>query len=99
MAYPDNERKRSLETLRSTISRRTLLKGAASTALFAPAIIGVGRARAAGQVVVRTPGGAYETAIKAAIYEPFTQETGIEVVTVPANIAKLLAMFKSGNVE
>jgi spermidine/putrescine-binding protein len=40
-------------------------------------------ARAAA-VVVRNPGGAYDEAQRKYIYDPFTKETGIEVVVVPA---------------
>ena len=56
-------------------------------------------ARAAGQVVVRNPGGAYSDTQKKYVYDPFTKETGIEVVIVPSTMAKMLAMVKSGNVE
>nr|WP_245396516.1 ABC transporter substrate-binding protein [Jiella sonneratiae] len=33
------------------------------------------------------------------VYDPFTEATGITVVPVAATVAKLLAMFESGNVE
>jgi putative spermidine/putrescine transport system substrate-binding protein len=56
-------------------------------------------ARAAAQVVVRNPGGAYDEAQRKYIYDPFTKETGIEVVVVASTMAKLLAMVKSGNAE
>ena len=84
-------------TLRSKPTRRVVLGGTAAF-LAAPAIIGR-PARAAGQVIVRTSGGAYAEAITPAIYEPFTRETGIEVVQVAATIGKLFAMFRSGNIE
>jgi len=57
------------------------------------------RARAAGQVVVRNPGGAYSDTQKKYVYDPFTAETGIEVVIVPSTMAKMLAMAKSGSAE
>ena len=79
-------------------SRRRILQGTAATAIVAPWVWSR-PANAAGQVIVRTPGGAYEEAQRKAIYEPFTKETGIEVVPVAATIAKLLAMFKANNVE
>ena len=79
-------------------TRRRLLVGGIAASVTAPAILSR-QVRAASQVIVRTPGGAYEDAIKAAIYGPFTRDTGIEVVTVAANIGKLLAMFRSGNIE
>jgi putative spermidine/putrescine transport system substrate-binding protein len=56
-------------------------------------------ARAAGQVVIRNPGGAWSDTQKKYIYEPFTKETGIEVVIVPTTLTKMLAMVKSGNNE
>jgi putative spermidine/putrescine transport system substrate-binding protein len=59
----------------------------------------VRRAGAAGKLVVRTIGGAYEEAVVKTIFEPFTKATGIEIVKVPATLGKLLAMFESGNIE
>ena len=76
--------------------RRSLVAGA--TALAIP-YVWSRPARAAGQVVVRNPGGAYSDTQKKFVYDPFTKETGIEVVIVPSTMAKLLAMVKSGNVE
>jgi putative spermidine/putrescine transport system substrate-binding protein len=54
---------------------------------------------AAGKVIIRTIGGAYEEANVKAIFEPFTKDTGIEIVKVPATLGKLLAMFEAGNPE
>ena len=76
------------------IRRRSLVVGA--SALATPY---VGSARAAGQVVVRNPGGAYSDTQRKYVYDPFTKETGIEVVIVPSTMAKMLAMVKSGTVE
>lgn len=56
------------------------------------------RADAAGQVIVRTPGGAYDSIRRTTVYEPFEKATGIHVVPVAATVAKLLAMFKAGQV-
>lgn len=56
-------------------------------------------AKPGGKVLVREPGGAWEESMRKAIYEPFTAETGIEVVPVATNAAKILAMVQSGNVE
>ncbi|HZS82958.1 MAG TPA: ABC transporter substrate-binding protein [Stellaceae bacterium] len=53
----------------------------------------------AGKVVVRTGGGAYEEALRKAIFEPFTAATGIQVVPFATNVAKLVAMVESGNIE
>jgi putative spermidine/putrescine transport system substrate-binding protein len=71
----------------------------ASAAIFAAPYVWSRSARAAAQVVVRNPGGAYSDTQKKYIYEPFTKETGIEVVIVPTTLTKMLAMVKSGNNE
>lgn len=76
--------------------RRFLMLGGA--ALAAPYVI-AGPARAAGQVIVRTPGGAYDDIMRRHVYEPFTKETGITVMPVAATVSKLLAMFRANNVE
>lgn len=76
--------------------RRSLI--AATAALAAP-YVWTRRARAAGQVVVRNPGGAYSDTMKKYVYDPFTKETGIEVIVVPSTMSKMLAMVKSGNSE
>jgi putative spermidine/putrescine transport system substrate-binding protein len=72
---------------------------AASAAGLAMPSVWTRPARAAGQVVVRNPGGAYSDTQKKFVYDPFTQETGIEVVIVPSTMAKMLAMAKSGTTE
>lgn len=77
-------------------TRRNLLI-AGSAVLAAPYVSRT--ARAAGQVVIRNPGGAWSDTQKKYIYEPFTRETGIEVDIVPTTLTKMLAMVKSGNNE
>jgi putative spermidine/putrescine transport system substrate-binding protein len=79
------------------ITRRRVLGGAAAVA--AGSFVWVRRAGAAGKIVVRTIGGAYEEGVMKAHFEPFTRATGIEVVKVPATLGKLLAMFQAGNIE
>src|SRR5262252_11199115 len=90
------------ETHPSTMSRRTFVATAgvagASLAAAAP-FVWTRRASAAGKVIIRTIGGAYEEAVTKAIFEPFTKATGIEVVKAPATLGKLLAMFEAGNME
>jgi putative spermidine/putrescine transport system substrate-binding protein len=82
------------------VSRRHFLAGtAAALATASMPVVWPRRASAAGKVVLRTIGGAYEEAVVKAIVEPFTKATGIEVVKVPATLGKLLAMFESGNIE
>ena len=82
---------------RFTLARRSLLVGGA-TALAMPYVWSK-PVRAAGQVVVRNPGGAYSDTQKQYIYDPFTKETGIEVVIVASTLTKMVAMVKSGNAE
>ncbi len=57
------------------------------------------KANAAGQVIIRSPGGVYDDTRRELIYEPFRKETGIEVVPVATTSAKLDAMIKSGHIE
>lgn len=78
-------------------TRRHLLTVSAMT-LPAP-MIWTRHAMAAQQLVVRTPGGAYDEVKKRTVYGPFLAATGIEIVPVPSTAAKLLAMFKAGQVE
>lgn len=83
----------------SALDRRTLLKGAAA-ALAAPAVIIPGRAFGATRLVVGNSGGAMGDAKQRAIYTPFTQETGIEILTTPApDISKIRAQVRTGDVE
>src|SRR5947209_19680795 len=82
---------------RTILTRRSVLAGSAA-ALAAPYVLSR-PARAAGQVVVRNPGGAYDETQRRYVYDPFTKETGVEVVVVPSTLTKMLAMVKSGNAE
>ena len=79
-------------------TRRRLLMTAAAASLAAP-IIWPRRAEAAQQLMVRTPGGVFDEVKKRTVYDPFRQATGIEIVPVPSTAAKLLAMFKAGQVN
>jgi putative spermidine/putrescine transport system substrate-binding protein len=78
--------------------RRKFSTGVA-VAAAAPTMFWIGKARAAEQVIVRTPGGVFDDVKKETIYDPFRKETGIEVVPVAATTAKLIAMMKSGQNE
>ena len=82
---------------RTRLTRRNLL--IAGSAVLATPYLSSRPARATGQVVIRNPGGAWSDTQKKYIYEPFTNETGIEVVIVPTTLTKMLAMVKSGNNE
>jgi putative spermidine/putrescine transport system substrate-binding protein len=81
-------------TTPASIHRRLLL----GATLAAPAL-GTARAQANGEVIVRTPGGAYDDIMRRYVYDPFTAETGIRVTVVAATAAKLIAMFRANNVE
>jgi len=84
--------------VRSNPTRRRLLRASASLALAAPTIW-TRNAAAATQLVVRTPGGSFDEVKKRLVYDPFREATGIEIVPVASTAAKLLAMFKAGQVE
>jgi putative spermidine/putrescine transport system substrate-binding protein len=84
--------------IRSARTRRSLLATISAGALAAP-MIWTRRATAAQQLVVRTPGGAFDDVKKKTVYDPFREATGIEIVPVASTAAKLLAMFKAGQVE
>lgn len=80
-------------------SRRTFLKlgtAAAGMLLAMPAIV---RAQSGGKVFVRTSGGSYQEGLQKGTWDDFTKKTGIEVVPVPANTAKLIAMAEAGSTE
>ncbi|WP_188194696.1 ABC transporter substrate-binding protein [Nonomuraea sp. SYSU D8015] len=92
----------------SPIGRRALLRGAAAlAALPALAACGTGTSRSSSAsggsgagggktVAVRNSGGAYGEALKKAIYDPFTQETGITVQVANLDGAQVLAQIKQG---
>ncbi len=52
-----------------------------------------------GEVVITSGGGTWEAAQKKAYFEPFEQETGIKVVLIPEDHAKLLASTERGQPE
>ncbi|MDR3535173.1 MAG: ABC transporter substrate-binding protein [Acetobacteraceae bacterium] len=84
--------------IRPTPTRRGLLVAASSLTLAAP-MIWTRRATAAQQLVVRTPGGVFDDVKKQTVYDPFLAATGIEIVPVASTAAKLLAMYKAGQVD
>ena len=83
--------------MRPILTRRSIL--AAGTAALAMPSVWPRPARAAGQLIVRNPGGAWDETQRRYIYDPFTKETGVEVVVVASTMTKMLAMVKSGNTE
>jgi putative spermidine/putrescine transport system substrate-binding protein len=86
------------------LTRRRLV-ASGSVALAATAMPGLGRHAASlaavqdNQVIMQVGGGAWEAAQDVAYFQPFQEETGIEVVKVPpADIGQLRAMVETGNV-
>lgn len=84
-------------TITKSLSRRRFLAGTATTVLATPFL--ARSAAAAGEVIIRSSGGAIEDNNRKTIWGPFEMETGIKVVPAAATAGKLFAMFKSGNVE
>src|SRR6185436_15865473 len=83
---------------KTNTGRRAFTAAVAATTV-APFMIWSRKASAAGQIIVRTPGGVFDDVKRETVYEPFRKETGIEVVPVAATTAKLMAMMKSGQNE
>ena len=75
------------------MNRRRFIAGAA-TLCAAPWV-----ARAAPeQLLVRTSGGSFQAAQEKAIFQPFTQATGIKVVPVPLSTGKLKEILETGRI-
>jgi putative spermidine/putrescine transport system substrate-binding protein len=55
--------------------------------------------KGSGEVVITSGGGTWEDAQRKAFFDPFTRDTGIKVVLVPEDHAKLLASIKVGQPE
>jgi putative spermidine/putrescine transport system substrate-binding protein len=89
---------------RPGLTRRQVLAGGAAAAAAAavPNLERFGSHSAAAQdnqVIMTVGGGAWEAAQDVAYFQPFTEETGIEVVKVPEpEIAMIRAMVETGNV-
>lgn len=84
------------------LSRRHLLAGSATalaaTTFSSVANLGSRAAAQDNQIIMTTGGGAWEAAQDIAYFEPFTAETGIEIVKVPEpEIAQVRAMVETGN--
>lgn len=86
-------------------NRRDFLRGTVATlgAGLSGSLIGTGNSRAAkksaGQIVIKQSGGAYQDANKKAFFDPFTEETGIEVVISNAGSAEIAASVEKGQVQ
>jgi putative spermidine/putrescine transport system substrate-binding protein len=83
----------------STISRRSLLAGAAG-ALAAPMVGGLARAAKPNSVSMVGYGGSYQDTLIQYVTNPFTEETGVKVNFVPGtDLAKIKAMQLMGHAE
>lgn len=83
--------------------RRLLATGSAALAAATVPGLGAGRSRAAAaqdnQIIMTTGGGAWEKAQDIAYFQPFTEETGIQITKVPEpDLAQVRAMVQTGNV-
>ena len=85
---------------RKVPSRRHFLVGASSLALAAPFVVS-SEVRAQNRTLyVNTWGGSWEEADKLAYFQPFTQETGIQIRPVsPVSYAKLKAQVRAGSYD
>lgn len=86
----------------TSLSRRSLLKAGGAAALGGAAVMAMPNIVRAQEKRVVTPsfGGSYETLLRQAIMDPFTAETGIEVVfSGTPDLARLKAQVQSGRVE
>lgn len=80
-----------------TASRRTFIAGAAALGIAAPSLV---RAQSSQRIVFANWGGSWEAAMKKAWWEPFTKETGIQVVGATGNtLGRLQAMVDAKRVE
>lgn len=81
----------------------TLAAGAAAMILAGPIAASAedvpDTLKGSGEVVITSGGGSWEAAQKKAFFDPFTRDTGIKVVLVPEDHAKLLASVKLGRPE
>ncbi len=82
-------------SLAHTGRRRALVTGATLVLPFA----WTARGQVAGEVMIRTSGGAYEDIMRRVVYEPFQRATGIRVIPVAATTSRLFAMLRARNVE
>jgi putative spermidine/putrescine transport system substrate-binding protein len=86
------------DNAKPSATRRQFLAGAASVA--APMILSSGCTKSGPQLVVVDFGGAGGEAKRRAIYEPFTQKTGINIVPVSGpDLAKIRSQVQAKDVE
>lgn len=84
----------------STLSRRSLLTGAAGV-LAAPMVLRSTRAAgSSNSLTIGIDGGSYQDLLVKAVFKPFTAETGIRVDIVPRpDMGRVKAQLLSGNVQ
>jgi|TARA_A100001391_G_scaffold37386_1_gene20524 mannopine transport system substrate-binding protein len=82
---------------------RTTLRQCATGIAFVLAAQTVSGAHAQDRVVIATTGGTWEQQMREFFFDPFTEETGIEVVTVSGsgseNLSRIVAMSMTGTME
>jgi putative spermidine/putrescine transport system substrate-binding protein len=86
---------------RGPIGRRRFLRSGIQGAIaagLAPFVF-ARKTSAAGRVLLRTFGGQIDEAARAAVWDPFTKATGIEVVPVVMPLAKFRALSEAGSAE
>jgi putative spermidine/putrescine transport system substrate-binding protein len=92
-----------MKRLRSSISRREILKAGSGLVLatFAsPAIVSPASAQSANRLTMVSYGGSYGDFIRDGWNKPFTAETGIEVILAEGpDLAKAKAMVQTKNIE
>ena len=87
--------------VRGRIGRRKFLTSGVQAAIAAGVapLAFVRKTRAAGRVLLRTFGGQIDDAARAAVWDPFTKATGIEVVPVVMPLAKFRGLAETGAAE
>lgn len=79
-------------------TRRRVIKAISAASLSAPSFSVLGKSGP--DLYINTWGGLWEAAASTALFEPFTQETGINIKTVsPVSFAKLAAQVRTGVYE
>ncbi len=79
---------------RRLIKQTSIIGAGALLGAFSPAVF----AAPSKEVIVRGIGGSYQEALEKAVYKPFTELTGINVIIQPSTAAQIMAMIKAGRV-
>jgi putative spermidine/putrescine transport system substrate-binding protein len=102
--FPPARSKSEYLWLSKGCSRRVFMRSAAAAAMASavsgPLILTPAKAKAAEKLVLPSWGGTFEEARKKVYWDPFTKETGIEIVFAEnPDMAKAEAMVKTSNIE